>query len=147
MSLIEDLGREEQKQNVPVVHVGDEAQVHYLIKEGEKERIQIFQGTIISISGRGVARTITVRKTVQGEGVERIFPIHSPRVKDVVVSKHGRVRRSKLYYLRDRVGKGTRVQELVGAKARRSRALAQAVRKAAAEEKTEATAPEETVEV
>ena len=121
MSLIDDLGTENGKQRVPQVHVGDTVEVHYLIKEGDKERIQLFVGTVIALQGRGIARSIIVRRIVQGEGVERIFPLHSPRVKDVVMSRRGNVRQARLYYLRDRVGKGTRVDELLGEKVRRER--------------------------
>jgi len=121
MSLIDDLGTENGKKRVPQVHVGDTVEVHYLIKEGDKERIQLFVGTVIALQGRGIARSIIVRRIVQGEGVERIFPLHSPRVKDVVMSRRGNVRQARLYYLRDRVGKGTRVDELLGEKVRRER--------------------------
>jgi large subunit ribosomal protein L19 len=121
MSLIDDLGTENGKDHVPQVHAGDTVEVHYLIKEGDKERIQLFVGTVIALQGRGIARAIIVRRIVQGEGVERIFPLHSPRVKDVVVSRRGNVRQARLYYLRDRVGKGTRVDELLGEKVRRER--------------------------
>ena len=121
MSLIDDLGTENGKARAPQVHVGDTVEVHYLIKEGDKERIQLFVGTVIAQQGRGIARAIIVRRIVQGEGVERIFPLHSPRVKDVVISRRGNVRQARLYYLRDRVGKGTRVDELLGEKVRRER--------------------------
>ncbi len=121
MSLIDQLGQEMGKDRLPTVHVGDTVQVHYLIKEGEKERVQIFTGTVLAIQGRNIAKSIVVRRIVQGEGVERIFPLHSPRVKDVVISRRGKVRQSRLYFLRDRVGKQTRVEELVGEKVRRER--------------------------
>jgi len=123
MNLIDEVGSELGKKELPVVHVGDTVQVHYLIKEGEKERVQLFIGTILSIQGRGIARSIIVRRIVQGEGVERIFPLHSPRVQDVTITRRGKVRQARLYYLRDRVGKKTRVTELVGEKARREREL------------------------
>jgi len=121
MHIIEQIEKDLGKQHLPAVHVGDTVEVHYLIREGDKERIQLFVGTIISIAGRGIRRTATVRRIVQGEGVERIFPLHGPRVKDIVVTRRGDVRRSKLYYLRDRVGKKTRVRELLGEKVRRDR--------------------------
>ncbi len=104
------------KKDLPSFRVGDTVKVHYLIQEGNKERIQIFQGTVIRIKKGGVRGTFTVRRIVAGEGVERIFPLHSPRVKDVNVTRRGKVRRSRLYYLRDRVGKATKVKELVGAR-------------------------------
>lgn len=121
MNLIQTLEAEMGKDVVPTVHVGDTVNVHYRIREGEKERIQIFSGTVLSMSGRGINKTITVRRIVQGEGVERIFPLHSPRVQEVELVRRGDVRRAKLYYLRDRVGKKTRVKELLGDKARRSK--------------------------
>jgi large subunit ribosomal protein L19 len=121
MNLIETLEDELGKTVLPTVHVGDTVNVHYLIKEGDKERVQIFNGTIIAMSGRGIRKTITVRRIVQGEGVERTFPLHSPRVQDVELVRRGDVRRAKLFYLRDRVGKKTRVKELLGDKARREK--------------------------
>ena len=128
MHLIEKLERDDMKRLPPPLRVGDTVEVHYLIREGDKERVQLFIGTVIAIKGRGIRRTATVRRIVQGEGVERIFPLHSPRVKDVVVTRAGRVRRAKLYFLRDRMGKQTRVQELLGEKARREREFEKAVR-------------------
>lgn len=133
MSLIDDLGTEMGKDHVPAVHVGDTVEVHYLIKEGEKERIQLFIGTVLAIQGRGIAKAVLVRRIVQGEGVERLFPLHSPRVKDVKIRRRGNVRQARLYYLRDRVGKGTRVEELLGEKVRREREREEAARKAAEE--------------
>lgn len=119
MNLIEQLGIENGKKSLPAVRVGDSVRVHYLIREGEKERVQPFAGTIIAIRGRGIARSLIVRRLVSGEGVERIFPFHSPRVKEIDVERRGSVRRAKLYFLRDRVGKQTRVNELLGERARR----------------------------
>jgi large subunit ribosomal protein L19 len=122
MNLIDSLEADLGKDSLPTVHVGDTVEVHYLIREGDKERVQLFIGTVIAIRRRGIRRNITVRRIVQGEGVERVFPLHGPRVKDVVITRHGNVRRAKLYYLRDRVGKKTRVRELLGERARRERA-------------------------
>lgn len=119
MNLIEQIGKENGKSTLPAVRVGDSVRVHYLIREGDKERVQPFAGTVIAIRGRGIARSLIVRRLVQGEGVERCFPFHSPRVKDIEVVRHGKVRRAKLYFLRDRVGKQTRVGELLGERARR----------------------------
>jgi len=130
MSLIDDLGIEQGKKRLPAVHVGDTVQVHYLIKEGDKERVQVFTGTVLAIQGRGIAKSIVVRRIVQNEGVERIFPLHSPRVQDVKITRRGKVRQSRLYYLRDRVGKQTRVAELVGEKVRREREQEKAERAA-----------------
>jgi large subunit ribosomal protein L19 len=119
MNLVEQLGHEAGKKSLPQVRVGDTVRVHYLIREGDKERVQPYLGTLIAIRGRGIARSIIVRRIVQGEGVERIFPLHSPRVKDVEVVRRGKVRRAKLYFLRERIGKSTRVGELLGERARR----------------------------
>jgi large subunit ribosomal protein L19 len=132
MDLIGKLERENGKTELPPVHVGDTVEVHYLIREGDKERVQLFIGTIISFKGRGIRRSITVRRIVQGEGVERLFPMHSPRVKDIVITRRGEVRRAKLYFLRDRVGKQTRVKELLGEKAKREREFDRAAKDAAA---------------
>ncbi|RMG38361.1 MAG: 50S ribosomal protein L19 [Planctomycetota bacterium] len=91
--------------------IGDTVDVHTRILEGNKERIQVFSGVVIARRGGGVRETFTVRRIVQGEGVERTFPVHSPKVAKVVVKRHGRVRRAKLFYLRDRVGKAVRLKE------------------------------------
>jgi large subunit ribosomal protein L19 len=96
---------------VPKFEVGDYVEVHQKILEGQKERIQVFAGTVIARRGSGLRETFTVRRIVQGEGVERTFPVHSPRIAKVVVKRHGRVRRAKLYYLRERVGKATKLRE------------------------------------
>lgn len=141
MNLLDQLGKENGKKTLPAVRVGDSVRVHYLIKEGDKERVQPFAGTVIAIRGRGIARNLLVRRLVQGEGVERIFPFHSPRVKDIEVERRGDVRRAKLYYLRDRVGKQTKVDELLGDRARRlsgpAGASADAPAQAGSPEKTE----------
>lgn len=102
------------RKKTPAFQIGDTVDVHVRIREGEKERVQIFTGTVIKMHGRGLGETFTVRRIVQGEGVERIFPLHSPRVVDVVVRKRGEVRRAKLYYLRGRVGRATKVRERLG---------------------------------
>ena len=91
--------------------IGDTVDVHTRILEGDKERIQVFSGVVIAKSGSGINEMFTVRRIVAGEGVERKFPVHSPKVADVVVKRHARVRRAKLYYLRDRIGKATRLRE------------------------------------
>jgi large subunit ribosomal protein L19 len=93
--------------------VGDTVDVHVKIIEADKERVQIFSGTVIRRRGSGPSETFTVRRLVQGEGVERIFPVHSPRVLKVVVRRRGKVRRAKLYYLRGRVGRATKVEERI----------------------------------
>jgi len=102
------------KSDPPSFRIGDLVEVHYRITEGDKDRIQIFSGTIIATKGGGLRRSFVVRRIVQGEGVERTFPLHSPRVTDVVVRRRGQVRRAKLYYLRKRVGKAARLREDIG---------------------------------
>lgn len=96
---------------VPQFEIGDYVEVHQKVLEGQKERIQVFAGTVIARRGSGLSETFTVRRIVQGEGVERTFPVHSPRIAKVVVKRHGRVRRAKLYYLRQRIGKATKLRE------------------------------------
>jgi len=100
------------KDNVPEFHVGDTVNVSVRIIEGEKERTQVFSGTVIGRKGAGIGETFTVRRIVNNQGVERVFPIHSPKVAGVEVVRSGRVRRAKLYYLRDRVGKATRLKDI-----------------------------------
>ena len=100
------------KTDVPEFAVGDTVNVHVRIVEGEKERIQLFRGTVIARRGSGIGETFTVRRIVNREGVERIFPIHSPKVASVEVIRGGKVRRAKLYYLRDRIGKATRLKDV-----------------------------------
>lgn len=102
--------------DLPKVSVGDGVDVQVKIKEGERERVQTFSGTVIRVRGGGTGRTFTVRRIVQGEGVERTFPTNSPVIAGIAVTRKGRVRRSRLYYLRDRVGKGTRLREVLGAR-------------------------------
>ena len=91
--------------------IGDTVDVHTRILEGNKERIQVFSGVVIAKRGHGINESFTVRRIVAGEGVERTFPLHSPKVADVIVKRHARVRRAKLFYLRDRIGKATRLRE------------------------------------
>jgi large subunit ribosomal protein L19 len=111
MGLMEEVQKAAMKEKLPEFSVGDVVDVHVRIKEGEKERIQLFNGTVIGRHGGGMSETFTVRRIVAGEGVERVFPIHCPSVVDVKVTRRGDVRRAKLYYLRERTGKGTRVKE------------------------------------
>ena len=99
------------KQEIPKFEIGDTVDVHCRILEGDKERIQLFSGTVIARSGSGTREMFTVRRIVQGEGVERKFPLHSPRIAKIVVTRSGVVRRAKLYFLRDRVGKAVKLKE------------------------------------
>ena len=99
------------KADLPNLSVGDTIDVHQRIIEGGKERTQVFQGVLIGMKGRGINRMITVRRIVANEGVERIFPLHSPKVAKIEIVRHGDARRAKLYYLRDRVGKSRRLRD------------------------------------
>ncbi len=101
------------KKELPEFNIGDTVRVHVNIREGERERIQMFEGTVIARRGSGISETFTVRRVSYGVGVERVFPIHSPNVKGLDVVRKGRVRRSKLYYLRNRVGKAAKVKEQI----------------------------------
>ena len=101
------------KKEMPSFEIGDTIKVNVNIREGERERIQVFEGTVIARKGSGVSETFTVRRVSYGVGVERVFPIHSPNVKGVEIVRRGRVRRAKLYFLRDRVGKAAKVKEQV----------------------------------
>lgn len=111
MNKIDAIERKFLKKTFPLFEIGDTVDVHVRVIEGEKERTQIFTGTVIARKGRGMAENFTVRRIVQGEGVERIFPVQSPRVVDVKVRKKGQVNRAKLYYLRGRKGKATKIRE------------------------------------
>jgi large subunit ribosomal protein L19 len=112
MNIVDEIEKENMKEKAPQCKVGDLIDVHVRTVEGEKERIQIFNGTVISKKGSGNRITITVRRVVQGEGVERVFPIHSPNIVEIVVKKSHKIRRAKLYYLRDRKGKSARLKEI-----------------------------------
>lgn len=111
MNIIDVIEKEQMKKTVPQYDIGDYVDVSVKIVEGDKERIQVFSGVVIAKNGGGFKETFTVRRIVQGEGVERVFPIHSPKIVSVKVVKSGKVRRAKLYYMRERTGKGTRLQE------------------------------------
>jgi large subunit ribosomal protein L19 len=111
ISLVEAPGL---KPDAPKFEIGDQVDVHVLILEGEKTRTQVFSGVVIAVSGEGMNELFTVRRIVGGEGVERSFPLHSPKISKVEVKRTGAVRRAKLYYLRDRVGKATRLRERKG---------------------------------
>jgi large subunit ribosomal protein L19 len=109
MDLIKKI-QAEQLRDIPDFRPGDTVRVHFLIREGEKERVQVFEGVVLGRSGSGLSETFTVRKNSHGIGVERIFPVHSPRIDKIEVASFGRVRRAKLYYLRERSGKSARIR-------------------------------------
>jgi len=111
--IIKAIEAEQLKADAPVLNVGDTVRVHGKIKEGNKERIQIFEGTVIKVQGGSNRATFTIRKISNGVGVEKTWPVHSPNVEKVEVVRRGKVRRAKLFYLRDRVGKAAKVKEVL----------------------------------
>lgn len=113
MDALKTIAQSSMKSELPLFAVGDTVRVSVKIKEGERERVQAFEGTVIARKHGGIAETFTVRRVAHGCGVERVFPIHSPHVDKVEVIRRGKVRRSKLYYLRDRVGKAAKVKSLI----------------------------------
>ena len=110
-TIIKELTANHIKEDIPDFAVGDTVKVSVKVREGERERIQVFEGVVIKRRGSGIQESYTVRRISHGIGVERVFPLHSPLVDKIEVSRRGRVRRSKLYYLRDRVGRAARVKE------------------------------------
>ena len=111
MNLIEELNREALEKELPQVAVGDTVRVHVKVKEGSRERIQVFEGIVIARKHGGIGETITVRRISYGVGVEKVFPLHSPSIETIQVVRRGVVRRAKLYYLRGRVGKRAKIKE------------------------------------
>lgn len=111
MDIIRAIEQQQIKQDIPDIQVGDHVKVHYRIKEGNRERIQIFEGDVIRRQGASVRETFTVRKISFSIGVERTFPLHSPKIEKIEVVRHGDVRRAKLYYLRKKVGKAAKIRE------------------------------------
>ena len=111
MDLIKELNKEALQKEITNVQVGDTIRVHVKVKEGSRERIQVFEGTVIAKKHGGIEETITVRRISYGVGVEKVFPVHSPSIDHIDVVRSGKVRRAKLYYLRGRVGKGAKVKE------------------------------------
>lgn len=112
MNTVEKISQEQAKQDrFPNFVIGDTIKVHYKIKEGGKERVQLYTGTVIARKGSGVMESITVRRISYGEGVERVFPLNSPNIDKIEIERHGKVRRAKLYYLRDLAGKKARIKE------------------------------------
>ena len=111
MDLIKELNKETLANETPRVQIGDTVRVHVKVKEGSRERIQVFEGTVIAKRHGGIEETITVRRISYGVGVEKVFPVHSPSIDTIEVVRNGSVRRAKLYYLRGRVGKGAKIKE------------------------------------
>ncbi len=112
MNLVDFVEQPYLRENIPAFRVGDTVKVHVKIKEGEKERVQVYEGVVIARKGKGATETFTVRRVSYNVGVERTFPVHSPKLEKIEISRHGKVRRAKLYYLRERTGKAARIKEL-----------------------------------
>ena len=140
MNVIDQLEKEQQKEAIPELRPGDTVRVHAKVVEGTRERIQVFEGLVIRVTGGGLRRNVTVRRVTHGVGVERTFLVHSPRIDKIEVVRHGQVRRARLYYLRGRVGKAARLRERrdEGAGSR-----AEAMRARAARGRGEPAEPEE----
>jgi large subunit ribosomal protein L19 len=111
MNLIDQLEKEQQKETIPELRPGDTVRVHAKVVEGTRERIQVFEGLVIRVTGGGLRRNVTVRRVTHGVGVERTFLVHSPRIDKIEVIRHGRVRQARLYFLRGRIGKAARLKE------------------------------------
>lgn len=120
MDIIRAVEAEQLKDNAENFRIGDTIKVHYKIIEGKTERVQIYEGLVLALNNTGINRTVTVRKISYGVGVERIFPIHSPKIEKIEVSRMGKVRRAKLYYIRDRVGKAAKVKQLMKRKEKKN---------------------------
>ena len=151
MDIIKSIEHEQMKNKIPELRVGNTVKVHVRVKEGNRERIQVFEGTIIKVQGGGVNQTFTVRRIASGVGVVKTFLVHSPAVEKVEVTRVGKARRAKLFYLRDRVGKSAKTKEKVGARIQTNEIiLKEEAVEAAPEEapavETEAPVVEETVD-
>ncbi|MEE8126921.1 MAG: 50S ribosomal protein L19 [Nitrospinaceae bacterium] len=141
MNLLDQIEHKEMKEKTPEVRIGDSVRVHFRIVEGSKERVQVVEGIVIKMRGSQNRKTVTVRKVSFGVGVERIFPLHSPRVEKVEVVKHSKVRRAKLYYLRELRGKAARLKE-VRVQSTKTKKKSKKKSKAKAEVKAEAKTEE-----
>jgi large subunit ribosomal protein L19 len=145
-AIMNDVEEAYMKKKTPRFNIGDTVDVHIKIREGDRERVQVFTGTVISRRGSGTRETFTVRRIVAGEGVERVFPLHSPVVTSIEVARKGRVRRAKLYYLRERVGKATKVKELIEELGEKKKSRTKKRGRKARKAKDEAASAEATVE-
>lgn len=133
MDLIKTIEAQQKRANEEKFQVGDTVKVYFKIVEGKTERIQVYEGIVICMKNSGIGRTFTVRKISYGVGVERVFPLNSPRVEKIEILRRGKVRRAKLYYLRDKIGKGAKIKEQLGAKVTSEIQAANAASAAAAE--------------
>lgn len=131
MDLIRTIEEQQKKENAETFKVGDTVKVHFEIIEGKTKRIQIFEGLVLCFKNSGIRKTFTVRKVSYGVGVERVFPLNSPRVIKVELVRPGKVRRAKIYYVRDKIGKAAKIKELIGAKANEAMAASREAAKAA----------------
>ena len=131
MDLIRTIEEQQKKPNAEVFKVGDTVKVHFEIVEGKTKRIQVYEGLVLCIKNSGIGRTFTVRKESYGVGVERVFPIHSPRIMKVEIVKPGKVRRAKIYYVRDKIGKAAKIKTDISEKANARIVAARAAAKAA----------------
>lgn len=111
-SIVREIGQQQMKKDIPAFRAGDTVRVHVKVVEGQRERIQVFEGVVIQRRGGGISEMFTVRKISYGVGIERTFPLHSPRLAKIEVARRGKVRRAKLYYLRNRRGKAARIKEI-----------------------------------
>lgn len=149
MNIVQELESEQLKEDVPELRPGDTVRVHAKVVEGTRERVQVFEGLVIRVTGGGLRRNVTVRRVAHGVGVERTFMVHSPRIDKIEVMRHGQVRQARLYYLRGRTGRAARIRERrgdvaagrTGAGAGRSRSTAK--RRAAASSEPEETNPDD----
>ncbi len=123
MDIIKSIESDQVKENSENFNIGDTIKVYFKIIEGKTERIQVYEGLALSLNNSGISRTVTVRKMSHGVGVERIFPLNSPKIDKIEVTRHGKARRAKLYYIRDRVGKSAKVKELIRKKGSKKTAV------------------------
>jgi large subunit ribosomal protein L19 len=138
MNVVDQLEKEQMKEEVPELRPGDTVRVHAKVVEGTRERIQVFEGLVIRVTGGGLRRNVTVRRVAHGVGVERTFLVHSPRIDKIEVVRHGQVRQARLYYLRGKVGKEARIKERrEGGAGSRAEAMAQRAQRAGAGDEVE----------
>ncbi|MDR2510682.1 MAG: 50S ribosomal protein L19 [Spirochaetaceae bacterium] len=137
MNEIRAIEEAQMKESLDEFKIGDTVRVHFKIVEGKTERIQVYEGLVIAIKNSRVGRTFTVRKNSYGVGVERVFPVHSPRIARIEVTRAGKIRRAKLYYIRTKIGKAAKIKELLGPKAARKQAAAKPAVEKEAEDKAE----------
>lgn len=121
MDIISAIEKEQMRDDLDAFNIGDFVRVHLKIKEGNRERIQVFEGTVIARQGKGIRETFTVRRLSYGVGVERVIPVHSPKIERIEVVRKGKIRRAKLYYLRDRIGKSAKVRTRLQAKKKKEK--------------------------